>query len=279
MKIAHRTILILVLLGVIICSWIAPMDAPAMAQVDAGLKRALVSFASARALNGILSVIQATQVDIQPAGVGVTLSPGQLLTPVNELVKHFADWMLLACVAFGIEKVLISISGYWFVSALLTVVALAWAAFHFRQGQTPRWLSTTLVLMLMLRFAIPVAVLGTDVLSQKFLAADYAAAQHAIATTTAASSNVEATEPPPSDDKSWVAKMQGWVPSMAVVKERYAKMKLAVEQSTEHIVKLMVVFLLETLLLPLLLMWGLFALAKASVRAEGVAMVMPAIAR
>ncbi len=259
MKITRRSIPILVLLGVIVCSWFAPMDAPALAQVDAGLKRALVSFASARALNGILSVVQATQVDIQPAGLGVTLSPGQLLAPVNELVRHFADWMLLACVAFGIEKVLISISGYWFVSAALTVVALAWATSHFRQSQAPRWLSTTLVLMLMLRFAIPVAVLGTDALSQKFLAADYAAAQSAIDTTTAASGKVEGTEPPP----------HGWVPSMSEVKDGYAKMKLAVEQSTEHMVKLMVVFLLETLLFPLLMIWALFAMARAIVRVQG----------
>ena len=129
MKILRSIALALVLL---VCSWIAPMDAPAMTQVDAGLKRALVSFASARALNGLLSVLQAAQVDIKPAGIGVTLSPGQLLAPVNELVKHFADLMLLACVAFGIQKVLISISGYWVVSGALTVVALAWTACHFR---------------------------------------------------------------------------------------------------------------------------------------------------
>jgi hypothetical protein len=78
MKIARHILLILGLLAVLVCSWVAPMDAPAMAQVDAGLKRALVSFASARTLNGLLSVVQAAQVDIQPAGIGVTLSPGAI---------------------------------------------------------------------------------------------------------------------------------------------------------------------------------------------------------
>ena len=265
MKIVRSIALALVLLGVLVCSWIAPMDAPVMTQVDAGLKRALVSFASARALNGLLSVLQAAQVDIKPAGIGVTLSPGQLLAPVNELVKHFADLMLLACVAFGIQKVLISISGYWVVSGALTVVALAWTACHFRQSHAPRWLSSALVLMLMLRFAIPVAMLGTDALSQKFLAADYTAAQSAIDATTSKAEKVKVPEPPTTDSKSWLPQMSNWIPSLSEVKERYTKMLQAMEQSTEHIVKLIVVFLLQTLLLPLLLVWALLGIARASV--------------
>ena len=265
LKIARDIALLLGLLGVLACSWIAPMDAPAMTQVDAGLKRALVSFASARALSGALSVVQAAQVDIQPGGVGVTLSPGQFLAPLNELAKHFADLMLLACVAFGIQKVLISISGYWLISTVLTVVAIAWAVSHHRQGHAPRWLSRTLVLMLMLRFAIPVAMLGTDALSQKFLAEDYTAAQSAIDTTTTEAGKAKAPEPPASDGKSWLPQMPNWVPSMSEIKDRYIKMMHAVEQSTEHMVKLMVVFLLQTLLLPLLIIWALFGIAKVGV--------------
>lgn len=273
MKIAHHIALALGLLAVLACSWTAPMDARAMAHVDAGLKRALVSFATARTLNGLLSVVQAAQVDIQPAGIGVTLSPGQLLAPVNELVKHFADLMLLACVTFGVLKVLISISGYWLISAMLTVIALAWAASHFRQSYAPRWLSTVLVLMLMLRFAVPLAMLGADALSQKFLAADYSAAQSAIDTTTTEASKVKVPERPPSDAKSWLPQMPSWIPNMAEVKDRYTKTMRGVEQSIEHMVKLMVVFLLQTLLLPLLLMWVLFWIAKVSVYRLGLSAI------
>lgn len=269
MKIAHHIALTLALLVVLVCSWTAPMDARATAHVDAGLKRALVSFATARTLNGVLSVVQAAQVDIQPAGIGVTLSPGQLLAPVNELVKHFADLMLLACVTFGVLKVLISISGYWLISAVLTVLALAWAASHVRQSYAPRWLSTALVLMLMLRFAIPLAMLGTDTLSQRFLAADYTAAQSAIDTTTTEASKAKVPERPASDAKSWLPQMPNWVPNMADLKDRYTKTMRGVEQSIEHMIKLMVVFLLQTLLLPLLLVWLLFWIAKVCVYRPG----------
>src|SRR5665647_1805913 len=127
MKIARQVALFICLLVLLLGSWLAPLDAPAMQQVDAGLKRALITFASARALNGVISVIQGTLVDAQPAGMGFTFAPGQLLAPINEVVKHFADLMLMASVAFGVQKVLITISGYWVISLVLTATALGWA--------------------------------------------------------------------------------------------------------------------------------------------------------
>ncbi|CAN5444753.1 hypothetical protein BH11PSE7_BH11PSE7_13630 [soil metagenome] len=265
MKLTRHLALLAGLAVVLLCSWLGPMDEPASAQVDAGLKSALVSFASARAINAVLSVVQAAQVDIQPAGVGVTLSPGQLLAPVNELVKHFADLMLLACIAFGIQKFLIAISGFWMISAALTLVALGWAACHIRQRQAPAWLSRALILMLMLRFAVPVAMLGTEALAQKFLQADYAAAQQAIDVTASEAGKVKEPEPAPSGSSSWLPKMPEWLPGVTVVKERYGQMRQVVERSTEHIVKLMVIFLLQTLLLPLLIVWGLFTVARGMV--------------
>ena len=42
------------------CSWLTPLDSAANQQVDAGLKRALLSFATARALNAVISVVQGT---------------------------------------------------------------------------------------------------------------------------------------------------------------------------------------------------------------------------
>ena len=116
MKNARQVILAFCMAAIVLCSWLGPLDAPATEQVDAGLKRALISFATARALNGVISVVQGTQVSAQPFGVGVNLTPGQLLAPLSELVKHFSDLMLAASIAFGIQKVLISIGGYWLIS-------------------------------------------------------------------------------------------------------------------------------------------------------------------
>ena len=262
MKLTRQIAAVLCLALAVACAWLAPMDAPATAQVDAGLKRALISFATARALHGVLSVVQGTQFSAQPLGVGVTLTPGQLLAPVNDLVRHFSDLMLAASVAFGVQKAVIAIGSYWPISAMLTVVALAWGWVYFRQQRVQPWLSKVLVVLLMARFAIPVVIIGTDAIWQKFLAADYVATQIAI---DSASGQAQRLGPPAvtgTESTSFLDKARQWMSGVTEVKARFEDIKLAAERVTEQVIRLMVIFLLQTLILPVLLLWGLYAFVK-----------------
>ena len=262
MKLTRQIAAVLCLALAVACAWLAPMDAPATAQVDAGLKRALISFATARALHGVLSVVQGTQFSAQPLGVGVTLTPGQLLAPVNDLVRHFSDLMLAASVAFGVQKAVIAIGSYWPISAVLTVVALAWGWVYFRQQRVQPWLSKVLVVLLMARFAIPVVIIGTDAIWQKFLAADYVATQIAI---DSASGQAQRLGPPAvtgTESTSFLDKARQWMSGVTEVKARFEDIKLAAERVTEQVIRLMVIFLLQTLILPVLLLWGLYAFVK-----------------
>ena len=86
----QRAYLLLIAVLVFVGCWVAPIDAPARAQVNDGLKRALTTFAAARALGAVVSVAQGTQVDATPGGVGVSFAPGQALKPLNELIEQFA---------------------------------------------------------------------------------------------------------------------------------------------------------------------------------------------
>lgn len=264
MKKIRPIFLSLVLLGVIACTWLVPLTESAMKQVDLGLKRALVSYASARAFSGVLSVIQAAQLDIQPAGVGVTLSPGQILAPINDLVKHFSDFMLLVCVAFGIQKILILLSVHQGVSIALTFIVSSWIILLILRKNVPKWLSKSMVLFLMLRYAIPLTLIGVDALSEHFLMQKYQEAQQAIDnTTTATESSKDVLSPPPDNAApGWLPKLSNWVPSPSDVKARYIKMKQDIDKSTQYIIDLIVVFLLQAILLPLFLMGGYYWIVR-----------------
>lgn len=89
----HRAIMPLLMLALVACAWLAPLDGPATDQVDAGLRRALISFVTARALNAAISVAQGTEISVQPVGVGATFAPGQLLDPANQgLIDKLRGW-------------------------------------------------------------------------------------------------------------------------------------------------------------------------------------------
>jgi len=261
MLIARRALVAFTMAAVTACAWLAPLDAPAMRQVDAGLKRALVSFATARLLNAVISVAQGTEASVQPFGVGITFTPGQILDPVNDLVEQFSHLMLAASVAFGIQKALISIGSYWPVSLALSAAALAWWWLHLCRQQVPPWLSRLLVILLMLRFAVPVVTLGSDLLWQKFLAADYAASQQLIDSATGQAGQLNPTVAAP-DNRGLIDSMKDWLAKNGDVGKHVENLKRAAEQATEHIIKLIVIFVLQTLVIPLLLLWALYAFVR-----------------
>ena len=177
-------------------SWSKDIGEMANTQVDAGLKRSLVSFASARALNAVISVVQGTEVVVHPLGVGITLTLGQVLDPINDLVEQFSSVMLLASVAFGIQKLLLSIASNWVVSAVVTGLALLWASL-FWFNKAPAWLSRMLVVLVFLRLVMPVTLIGSAFVFEKFSAAEYEASLLALDQTGIALKALDADAPLP----------------------------------------------------------------------------------
>lgn len=254
----QRAILPLLLLALVACAWLAPLDGPAGDKIDAGLKRALVSFATARALNGVISVAQGTELSLQPAGVGATLAPGQLLDPLNDLVERFSDLMLGASVLFGAQKVLLGVGSYWPISSLLTLAAVAWAWAWLRRRPVDPWLSRLLVLALMLRFAVPAVTLGTDLVWQQFLAEDYRVSQQAIDATTSDAARRDPTAQADAAPQGLLEQLRRWFAHNTDVRARFDELGQALERATEHLIRLMVVFVLQTVVVPAVLLWAMW---------------------
>ena len=266
-----RVFLAVIVAALLALSWLAPLDSIANQYVDAGLKRALVSFASARALNAAISVAQGTEIAVQPAGVGVIFSPGQALDPINDLVEQFSNLMLTASVAFGVEKVLIGIGAHWAISLMLTLAAAAWFAFISRNSgddeAAPHWLSRLLMLLLMIRFAVPVVTIGSDLLFRQFMETDYQASQHGIESVSGQLAKLDAQDAAKTDDKGVLERFKGWAAQQTDIKSLYTNLKQAAEQAIERIITLMVIFLLQTLVFPVALLWIMWSIARRIIEA------------
>lgn len=263
MDLFKRISVTLLLAALVAFSWFSPLDTLATQQVDAGLKRALVSFATARTLNAVISVAQGTEVAIQPLGFGVNLAPGQLLDPINDLVEQFSHLMLIASVSFGVQKVLISMGAHWLIPSCLALVALLWSVFYLFRFAMPVWLPKLLVIVIMLRLTVPVVTVGTDVLFQQFLAADYADSQSIIEAGAADAKQLNPPDTLPPVSKGFLDSLKTMVPQDLNVGARIDRFRNAAEQWPEKIIKLIVIFLLQTLLLPMVLLWGLVTFAKS----------------
>lgn len=254
-------LLLLALVFVLGGAWLAPLDVGAEAQVQAGMRRALASFAAARALNAVISVVQGTEVSVQLAGLGPTFAPGQVLDPVNDLVEQFSTLMLLASVSFGIQLILLKFGAWWAVSLLLSLAMLAWAWASWRGLPARGWLTRVVLVLLLARFAIPLVALGNEAGFRLFLADRHAAGERKIELsakklTTLSTPPIEAKE-----GESLGDRFKRWISQGADVArqagQRIDDLRQAAGEIVEDIVMLIAVFLIQTVLLPLALLWAL----------------------
>jgi hypothetical protein len=178
------------------------------------------------------------------------------------LVEQFSNLMLAASVAFGIQKLLISIGAYWLISLVLSITALAWAFLYLRQKRSPAWLSRILVVLLMIRFAVPVVTIGTEILFQKFMATGYQSSQQGIDTTSSSLGELNPPVAAPTEKPGMIESIKGWWSQNSNVKLRFERLKQLAEQATENIIKLMAIFVLQTLVIPLLLLWVLYGVVR-----------------
>ena len=240
-----RPALLLALLAIAVaCAWLKPLDEMAGAQAQAGFTRAVASFATARALNAVISVVQGTELSVQPLGVGVTLTPGQMLDPLNDLVEHFSDLMLMASVAFGVQLLLLEIGAHWGMSLLLSLAAAGWARLVWKRKRPPALLTRVLVALLLVRFIVPAAGMASEVVYRGFMQEQYAVSQQGIEQTSKA---IGALAPDGgAADKKW------WQ-----LDKHIEQLGATIDKAIEHAIRLIVVFLLQTLILPLAVFWVL----------------------
>ncbi|WP_405236302.1 hypothetical protein [Lentisalinibacter orientalis] len=240
-------------------------------QAQAAFKRALVTFAVARTLNGVISVAQGTEVAVEPAGVGVTFGVGQILDPINDLVEQFAGVMLVASTSLGIQNVLLGMTGWWgTTAALVAAVALALAVIWWPSEQARRWDGAAvrlLLILLFLRFAVPLLVLGTNAVFDTFLAAEQEAATLALETTREEIEELNEQAAPPAPESETMMGRLGAMLDESLesmnVKQRLDDLRLRVSNASEHIVNLIVIFVLQTILLPLAFLWIIVQALKA----------------
>ena len=241
------------------------MDQRAAADYEQLFQRAFVTFALARTINGVISVVQGTEIALQPAGVGVTLTPGEILDPVNDLVERFSWVMMGATISLGVQNVLLDISAWWVIQALVTLLA-AWLLIRlWYPGQesevTRALLKRVFLLVLFVRFAVPVMLIANDLLYQQFLEERY---QQSTEIITEAGKELEqlsedANAENTGDDEAGMLSSitRAWSSTFDSIdlSGRLQRMQAQASQVIEHIVQLSVVFILQTALLPVAFLW------------------------
>ncbi len=251
------------LIGLVALSWTRHLDEAAQHATLQNFQRALAAAALARAFNGVISVAQGTEVALQPVGIGVTLTIGEVLDPLNDLVERFAWLALIASVSLGLQMTLGDMFASPWLSGLMTAAVLGFLVLLWRapDGTWTQRLLRCVAALLFARYLLAVVLLASFWIDAAFLADRQDEAMAALSQTSA---NIEAMQETTTatdvtaEETDLLTALGELIDSSRQqldLEAQLAAVEERVEESVEEMINLIVVFLLQTLLLPIATLW------------------------
>ncbi len=252
------------------------VDTSSKQYIDKAFNRALITFGLAKTLNGVISVAQGTEIAIQPAGIGINLTPGQILDPVNDLVERFSWIMLASTTSLGIQKIFLTMSVWpefnyfltFFISLGLIVLLLKTKKHY----QLRIFILRTSILLVILRFAVPLTGLVNESIYHVFLENEYITSTESLESTAEQigelNENEQFNQPDVRKKSVWESAKDFYnsTSEMLDISKRIEKYKQAATETTHHVVNLIIVFIFQTIIIPLGFIFIIYKLLKYIIR-------------
>lgn len=239
---------LLTLLLVLAC---IPLQQGVGEQMTDMLTLTLTVYALARGLNAVISVAQGTEMSIEPMGVGLTLTPGEILDPLNDLIEQVSTILLLASASLGVQNILLSLGDHIVIRVIFAAMIIATILLCFVRGMSlniKQGLIKLVIVLSILRLVVPaVAVVSHQM--QEWLVTERQQALHTLQATKDDVDNLNTHSS--EQDKTWFDGFK----SRFDLELKLTKVKAQAEKSVEAAVYLLAEFVLIMVLLPLLFLY------------------------
>lgn len=150
---------------------LAPLDGPTDAYFRDAITRAGLAYAACRVVNASVSVAKESSLQLEPAGVGVSLAVGQALDPIDDMAERLSDVLVTAIAALGVQKLAyeIGVLAAPPVAAVLLVVLAVLVWFEdARLRRLARAALGMLALVAVARFCLPFSSMANVFVQQHF---------------------------------------------------------------------------------------------------------------
>ena len=262
-RLSDKTVLLIVLYLVLALATQFFFQRYGTQYLDSALIKATASYALARGLNSVITVVQESSIS---AGIGVegNFAVGQVLDPINDLIEHFSWIMLFSVISLGIQKLLVVIgvrAGFILFAIALGLVFLSWLRQKNKDAPEPVSMNSReklLILAIFVQAAIPITSSIGAAVSSTFLEGRRATAEAAILTVQQdLNAELGAGLGADNEDRRWYERfaprnfdLSNFEPGR-IVQAVTAK----AGEMTSHVIDLMIVFIFQTLVMPLLTLW------------------------
>lgn len=239
------------------------LDTQGKELIDKAFTQAIIVFGSAKALNAVISLAQGTELDLP----FLTVAIGQVLDPINDLVEQFSLIMLASMTSLGIQKILLGfVTNGWFnlLLALNLIILNLWMFIRFKNDANIRTLFFKItVVFVFLRFAVPLMGYVNEIAYEHFVKPQYNIEQlnENIIGVKEEVSKVTHETIKQKEEQSFLSKVTEKFDSNYYA-QKIEEYKKAADNSSEYIVDLIVVFIFQTIVLPLVFLMILYYFVK-----------------
>lgn len=243
------------------------IDIKGQGLVDDSFAQAVVVFGSAKALNAVISLAQGTELSVP----FFTFAIGEVLDPINDLVEQFSLVMLASMTSLGIQKILMNFvtsSAYNMTLAFSLVVLNFWLFFRFAKDEKFRtYFFKVAIILVFLRFAVPLMGYVNDVVYVNFVKTQYNIEKlnENIIKVKEEVSEVTKNTIEQKEQKSFLSNIADKFDT-SFYSKKVEEYKNAVDNSSEYIVGLIIAFVFQTIILPLLFLFILYNFVKTIFR-------------
>ena len=120
------------------------------------MTKAGVAYGVCRVINASVSAIKESHIQIEPAGLGVSLAAGQVLDPLDDMTERASDILVTAIVSLGIQKIAYELC-VAFVPALIGFAIIVLFGISFVKGDRAAKLKglviSSIILLAVARFS------------------------------------------------------------------------------------------------------------------------------
>ncbi len=246
----QQLVVALIILLIVAVSWSGYIDRQTENYVNQATVQALAAFATARVLNAGISVAKSVEV-----GAVVSVQPLEILDPVHDLVEQYSAIMKIAIGSLVIQKVLLEIVATGFFKILLTLLAiLLLASLLVGSNNLSTLMFRLFALACLVRFLLILAVGLNGLVDTVYV--NNKTQQNMVELEVLSQEVNDLTAARVPDETSWHSGITSKF-SAAMDLINLEKLKRKAEVAVPAMLNLMALFILKTLVLPLLFLWVL----------------------
>ncbi|TKB07145.1 hypothetical protein [Desulforhopalus sp. IMCC35007] len=164
-----------VLLSIIIFSFsgvhLPVLDSTADSYFKESITKAGVSYGVCRIINATVSVIKESSLEVEPAGIGLSLAIGQIVDPINDMVERLSNVLVMSITSLGVQELVYEIS-VTLVPSIMAVVLLLLSLLVWLENdrlvKVQNVLINILIIASIARFCLPISSIANQFLQEHF---------------------------------------------------------------------------------------------------------------